>query len=224
MKYPRLITNRCKYIPTLVKGLRVLDIGCVDHNLENRKHGHWLHDRLIQSASSVLGLDYEEEQVEQMKREGYHVVAADATDFSLSQEFDAIVAGELIEHVPNPGLFLACARKHLVSNGTLILTTPNANNLVYFLENLILGREIDNPDHVALYSPTTITLLLKKCGFRVDGIVFLAENTAYCHSARISKILVYLKQAVQLAIGFLRPSICHHMIVIAKKEEMDGQP
>ena len=94
MKYPRLITNRCKYIPTLVKGLRVLDIGCVEHNLENRKHGHWLHDRLIQSASSVLGLDYEEEQVEQMKREGYHVVAADATDFSLSQEFDAIVAGE----------------------------------------------------------------------------------------------------------------------------------
>ena len=223
MKYPRLITDRCKYIPKLVQGLRVLDIGCVEHNLENRKRGHWLHDRLVQSADSVLGLDYEVDQVEQMKREGYDAIAADATDFSLSKEFDAIVAGELIEHVLNPGLFLECARKHLAPNGILIMTTPNANCLVYFLENLILGHEIDNPDHVSIYSPTTISLLLKKSGYTVDGIVFLAENTAYCHSSYSSKLLVYLKQAVQLVLGSLRPSICHHMIVVARREDMNCQ-
>jgi SAM-dependent methyltransferase len=138
---------------------------------------------------------------------GYNVVAADATNFSLDQEFDAIVAGELLEHLLNPGLFLECARRHLATNGILIMTTPNANCLIYFLENLILGREIDNPDHVAIYSPTTIALLLKKCGFTVDGIVFLAENTAYCHTSYAAKILVYLKQAVQLAIGYVSPSI-----------------
>jgi SAM-dependent methyltransferase len=142
-----------------------------------------------------------------MKCEGYNVVAADATNFSLDQEFDAIVAGELLEHLLNPGLFLECARRHLATNGILIMTTPNANCLIYFLENLILGREIDNPDHVAIYSPTTIALLLKKCGFTVDGIVFLAENTAYCHTSYAAKILVYLKQAVQLAIGYVSPSI-----------------
>ena len=50
------------------------------------------------------------------------------------------------------------------------------------------------------------------------------EDKAFLSQIITNLILVYLKQAVQLAIGFLRPSICHHMIVIAKKEEMDGQP
>lgn len=197
----------------------MLDIGCVEHNLENRKHGHWLHDCLVKSASSVLGLDYEVEQVEQMRNEGYNVVAADATHFSLSEKFDAIVAGECIEHVLNPGLFLECVKMHLTPSGRLIITTPNANCLVHFLENLIIGHEVDNPDHVTLYTPTTITHLLKKSGFVVENIVFLAENTAYYHTLVASKILVHLKQAVQLALGCIRPSICHHMIVIARKNE-----
>ena len=219
MKHPRLVLDRCQYLATLVRNLRVLDVGCVEHNLENRKHGHWLHDRLVKSATSVLGLDYAADQVEQLKREGYDVVTADAENFSLSREFDAIVAGELLEHLLNPGLFLECAKKHLAPNGILIMTTPNANCLIYFLENLILGHEVDNPDHVAIYSPTTISLLLKKSGFIVEDIVFLAENTAYFHTSYASKILVYLKQAVQFVIGYLRPGICHHMIVIARRKE-----
>ena len=217
MAYPRFVINRCFYIPTLVKGLRILDIGCVEHNLDNRKRGHWLHDHLIKSADSVLGLDYEAEQVEKTKKEGYNVIAADATNFSLSQTFDAIVAGELIEHVLNPGLFLDCARKHLNPNGILILTTPNALCLTYFIENLILGREIDNPDHVTLFSATTISLLLMKCGFTVEKVVFLAENTAYCHTSPLARFLVHVKQAIQVLFGMLRPSMCHHMIVIARR-------
>jgi SAM-dependent methyltransferase len=199
--------------------MHILDVGCVEHNLENRKRGHWLHEKLINQASSVLGLDYEENEIAQMIREGYNAVAGDATKFSLSKTFDAIVAGELIEHVLNPGLFLECASKHLDRKGVLILTMPNANCLSYFLENLLLGHEIDNPDHVALYSPITITYLLKKCGFVVDGIVFLAENTAYCHQSLVCKMLVFIKQAIQLALGFIRPSMCHHMIVIAHRKE-----
>lgn len=217
MNYPRLVTNRCAYIPSLVRGLDVLDIGCVEHSLENRRHGHWLHDHLVKSASSVLGLDYEAEQVERMKQEGYDVVTGDATAFDLGRRFDAVVAGELIEHITNPGLFLERVLKHLKPRGLFILTTPNANCLIYFLENLILGREIDNPDHVAIYSPTTISLLLNRGGFDVEGVVFLAENTAYCHTSPAARALVYVKQAAQLTLGLLRPSICHHMIVIARR-------
>lgn len=217
MNYPRLVTDRCSYIPTLVKGLHVLDIGCVEHNLENRRKGHWLHEHMVKSAASVLGLDYEAEQVELMKREGYNVVAGDATNFDLGREFDVVMAGELIEHILNAGAFLRCAHKHLKTDGRIILTTPNANCLIYALENLLLGREIDNPDHVAIYSPTTLSLLLKKCGFAVEGVVFLAENTAYCHTSGLAKLLVYVKQALQLTLGWLQPSICHHMVVIARK-------
>lgn len=129
------------------------------------------------------------------------------------------VAGELIEHILNPGLFLNCARTHLKDDGKLVLTTPNANCLIYFLENLLLGKEIDNPDHVAIYTATTLSLLLKKCGFVVEDIVFVAENTAVYHKNPIFKLLVYCKLMAQFALGWIQPSLCHHMLVIARKAD-----
>ena len=77
-------------------------------------------------------MDYEADEIEKLKAAGYNVVSADATHFDLQQKFDAIVAGELIEHLSNPGLFLDCSSRHLQNNGLLILTTPNANCLIYF--------------------------------------------------------------------------------------------
>jgi 2-polyprenyl-3-methyl-5-hydroxy-6-metoxy-1,4-benzoquinol methylase len=38
-----------------------------------------------------------------MKAEGFDVIAADATDFDLGRQFDAVVCGEVIEHVLNAG-------------------------------------------------------------------------------------------------------------------------
>lgn len=195
----------------------MLDIGCVEHNLENRKRGQWLHDHLRRSAGSILGLDYEADAVAALAAEGYNVVAGDATDFDLKRTFQTVVAGELIEHINNAGRFLDCARKHLDPGGEIILTTPNANCLIYFLENLILGEEIDNPDHVCIYSPRTIKLLLKRHGFEVTGVVFLAENTVYCHRSSGARFLVAVKLVVQRILAFFQPSICHHMLVIARR-------
>ncbi len=211
----RLVFNRCEAISEIVAGKSVLDIGCIDHSLQNRKAGRWLHEHVKKTARSVLGLDYEEAEVRKLREQGYDVVAADATNFNLGQKFDAIVAGEIIEHVLNPGGFLQSAHLHLNPGGLLILTTPNANCLIYFLENLIIGREIDNPDHVTIFSPTTLKLLLYKCGFRVERLVFIAENTSYCHTSNTFKALVWVKQLAQVTLGLIRPSMCHHFLIVA---------
>lgn len=216
-KHPRLAFDRCKLLSNLVKGKNVLDIGCVEHSLENRKRGQWLHEHLRTSAASILGLDYEAAEVEKMRAAGYNVVAADATNFDLERQFDMVVAGELIEHINNAGLFLTCVHKHLKPGGTLVMTTPNANCLIYFVENLLLGREIDNPDHVCIYTPVTMGKLLERHGFALEHTTFLAENTIYCHKHPAAKMMVAIKLFLQLVIGLLRPSICHHMVVIARK-------
>jgi len=214
---PRIIFNRCDYLAALVHGKKVLDIGCVEHSFENSlKNGtHWLHRRIKETAASVLGLDYEKAEVLKMQQAGYHVRHADAENFNLNETYDVIMAGELLEHLSNPGRFLECARKHLNENGRLVITTPNANCLIYFLENLLLGHEIDNTDHCSLYSPATLSTLLSRYEFKIEKHIFVAENTAYHHTSMTAKFLTGVKQIFQVLIGYIRPSMCHHMITIA---------
>ena len=217
-----LITNRVKLLQDLVRGKDVLDVGCVNHNLDSRKGDRanfWLHEQLRQSARSVFGIDYEEKEVQKLKAEGYDVAAADATNFDLHRQFDVVMAGEILEHLTNPAGFLNSVRKHLRPGGFLVTTTPNANCLIFFLENLILGHEIDNSDHVCIYSPATVKTMFEKCGFKLERVVFVAQNTAWIHESFFYKFLCYIKQFLQLAFGLVRPSLSHHFITISKPVE-----
>src|SRR5688572_22095790 len=214
----RLVTDRYKLFREFVAGKEVLDVGCVNHSLETRegeRGKYWLHDHLRATAKHVVGLDYEEADVAKMKTQGYDVIAADATNFDLGRQFDMVVAGEILEHVINPGGFLASVKRHLKPGGVLVTSTPNANCLIFFLENLILGREIDNSDHVTIYSPTTIAKLYEKCGFELKEVIFLAQNTAYLHKSPLKRLLVNIKQLLQVGIGVVRPQMSMHFITIA---------
>ena len=53
------------------------------------------------------------------------------TKIRLGRKFDVIVTGEILEHLPNQGLFLENAERHLKKKGVQILTTPNALALPY---------------------------------------------------------------------------------------------
>lgn len=215
----KLIRDRYKLMRDLVTGKEVLDVGCVNHTLDNRqgeRGKYWLHEHLLKTARSVTGLDYEADAVAKLKAEGFDVVAADATNFDLGRQFDVIIAGEILEHITNAAGFLACVKKHLRPGGFLVTTTPNANCLIFCLENLILGREVDNLDHVCIYSPTTIRTLFEKCGFKLEQVIFLAQNTAYLHSSPLARFLVHIKQLLQVTLGVVRPQLAHHFITISR--------
>jgi len=47
------------------------------------------------------------------------------TDENPAEQFDVIIASEVIEHVPEPGDFLLSLRQKLTEHGKLILTLPN---------------------------------------------------------------------------------------------------
>jgi len=211
-----LCLDRFQLIGDLVRGKRVLDIGCVEHNAINAERNYWLHEFVRRNAAETLGLDASADQIKILQGKGYNVICADATNFHLQRTFDMIVAGETLEHLANAGGFMQCAREHLAKDGRLILTTPNANCWSYSLENLLLGHELDNEDHIALYTPRTITSLLQRYGFQVERFVFIAQNTAYTHDNLLIRGLVHLKQAGQVLLGLVRPSLCQHFMTIAK--------
>ena len=99
----------------------VLDVGFA---LRDHAEGNvWLHELLCQKARRVVGVDRIIPGVAETNN--YNIVTADAESMKLNEKFDLIIAGELIEHLSNPGLFLEGARKHLKEGGRLILTSPN---------------------------------------------------------------------------------------------------
>jgi len=78
--------------------------------------------------------------------------------------FDALFAGELIEHLPDPRPGVAEFRRVLRPGGTLILTTPNRRRLA----NVVDGSERPySPDHLSELSYDEVRSLLAAEGFEV---------------------------------------------------------
>jgi SAM-dependent methyltransferase len=151
-----------------VKGPKVLDVGCTGHMVEIGSP-HWLHGRLRENFPSVTGVDISAENVDTLKRHGFgNVHVESAETFELPDKFDTIVAGELIEHLSNPGLFLQQARRHLGDHGRLVLTTPNPFSLAYLLYAILkFPRTCQNPQHTCWFCPRTMIELAERFGFRV---------------------------------------------------------
>lgn len=151
----------------------VLDIGCVRHSLEdihweNPNPGEWLHAEIRQKAATTLGIDMERGEVQKLKEKGLDVTTANAETFNFDQSFDVIIAGELIEHLSNPGKFLDRCREHVREDGYVIISTPNPRDLqiVYWFAT---GNESQvNPEHTAWFDQYVIKELISRHGFELS--------------------------------------------------------
>lgn len=164
-------------ISELVRGKVVLDVGCVQHSADNQDSDTWLHRYLVRSAASVLGVDIIQTEVARLSDRGYKVICADAVSLDLDEAFDVITAGEIIEHLDEPGAFLRNMEKHLRDEGMLVLTTPNVFFGVHFIESLVMSPYRRwNPEHVAWYCYFTLENLLTRNGFYMDRCVYFTRS------------------------------------------------
>jgi cyclopropane fatty-acyl-phospholipid synthase-like methyltransferase len=152
-----------------VIGPDVLDVGCAGH-VPNPGSPYWLHGRLRQKFPVVVGIDLNMENIRQLQSLGYqNIHLASAEDFDLNLKFDTIVAGELIEHLSNPGMFFSRCRAHLKPNGRIIITTPYAFALLYILYAFIkFPKTCQNEEHSVWFCPETLIELAFRSGFHVD--------------------------------------------------------
>jgi 2-polyprenyl-3-methyl-5-hydroxy-6-metoxy-1,4-benzoquinol methylase len=159
---------RAVRLAEMVRGPRVLDVGCAGHTVEPESP-HWLHGQLVKRFPDVVGIDQSEEKITELRNRGFgHVFVANAETFSFPQQFDTIVAGELIEHVSNPGLFLQQARNQLAPGGQLVVSTPFPFSLLYFLyAHWKYPKTCQNSEHTSWFCISTLPELAKRCGLRV---------------------------------------------------------
>lgn len=175
---PRLrVVIRHEYLLDKCKGKSVLHLGAVDY-YNGEVCG--LHKRLMKVAGSVVGLDIDADGIEKARSAGIqNIIHGDLErldEVNIASKFDIIVAGEIIEHLSNPGLFLAGVRRFFGSNTEMVVTTPNVFSLHRFLIAL-RGFEYVHPDHVCYYSYTTLEHLLIGHGFAVEEkLAYLLEG------------------------------------------------
>lgn len=165
--------DRYKIIKAYTTGREVLDFGCVDHDYkktEFEKKDFWLHGFICKNAKSCIGIDCNENEIKKLNEHGYNCIAGNAESVNLNRKFDVIVAGEIIEHLYNPGLFLENVKRHLTDNGIFILTTPNPLFLWKFVQILIKDNPIVNEEHTCWFDPKTLSYLMMQHGFVIKEI------------------------------------------------------
>lgn len=171
-KIPRLkLVDRVDWLLELCRAKRVLHIGCVDFNplhvsaaRERLSANLNLHVALSRVCERLVGVDIDKEGLALLKEkylfEDLYVMDAESMDLSLiGISFDVVVAGELIEHLNNPGRFFSALMKAMTPETLLILTTPNVHAMKFSLYSLF-GRERVNEDHRFFFSFSTLSRML----------------------------------------------------------------
>jgi SAM-dependent methyltransferase len=144
--------------------LRVLDVGCGEAQLTADA---------VQAGHAVVGVDVAEEPLRRARRRdgGLDLRLVDVDDDWPLQDasFDAVWAGETIEHVVDTARWLSQVRRVLRSGGSLLLSTP-AHGPLTMLALALSPRRIDEhfdprSDHLRFYTRRTLALLLAEFGF-----------------------------------------------------------
>jgi 2-polyprenyl-3-methyl-5-hydroxy-6-metoxy-1,4-benzoquinol methylase len=162
--------HKIRFAVSHCRGKDVLDIGCVQHNPENYKNKYWLHKALKQVASTLDGMDLYEDGVNYLRTLGYNIALGDAQNFDGGKTYDVIVAGDLIEHLDNPGDFLDCCNAHLRDGGKLLLSTPNPWYWRFCVKAAFFGGRVNpNPEHTIWLCPTVLGHLLSRHGLRIES-------------------------------------------------------
>jgi SAM-dependent methyltransferase len=176
------LVDRFGYLRDLCAGRRVIHVGFVDMGCQalNTQSGVWLHEHLARTARDLVGIDLDTPGVDAARAQGYEAYALDACDQAAVAAAgivpaDVVVAGEVIEHLDDPGSFLQGMHHLVAPGGVLVVTTPNANGLVNAFA--LLGNfEVNHPDHVVMFTCRTLDGMLIRHGWEpFEHRVFVQE-------------------------------------------------
>jgi len=140
------------FVAAIGRGNRVLDLGCRSGALTS----HFL------DGNSVVGLDVDASALEKAAALGIEPVQANVEEplpFD-DESFDAVVAGELLEHLQFPDALVSEIRRVLRPGGALVGSVPNAFRIQSRLRFLRGRPPEDDLTHLRMFSPDAMRTLL----------------------------------------------------------------
>jgi hypothetical protein len=114
-----------------------------------------------------------------------NIVVGDALSLERSaiplDHIDVIFAGDIIEHVGEPGRLLRAVNRSADPASTLIVTTPNAFGLPNFVR-YCLGLPFEGTDHVCSFNVATLAQLLQRSGWQPHEVWTCYQDAATAHA------------------------------------------
>ncbi len=151
------------------EGRRVLDVGAADG---------FLAERLTSQGWRVTCIERDPALAAAARRHGCEVIVANlnAGVPSVEGRFDAMVCGDILEHLVSPEEILSSLLRVLTDDGVVIISVPNVAHL-WVRIMLLLGR-FDYADrgildrtHLRFFTLKTFHRFLEGCGLDVTELV-----------------------------------------------------
>jgi len=169
------------FVAAIGRENRVLDLGCRSGALTK----HFL------EGNSVVGLDVDAVALEKAAAFGIEPVQANVEDplpFD-AESFDAVVAGELFEHLQFPDALVTEIRRVLRTGGVLVGSVPNAFRVQSRLRFLRGDAPEDDPTHLRMFSPESMRELLSS--FEQVELSFVGGRYARLNARLFARDLVF---------------------------------
>lgn len=208
------VVARIPEILRLCESKKVLHIGCADIPFTLQRGDNLLHKRLLKITAHHLlwGLEKDAEGVKLLRNMGFdHIIQGDAENVApelVAEDFDIILAGEIIEHTSNPGQFLDTVATLMTTKTQLILTTVNASSIRQLFHSLLREEKV-HEDHNYYFSYRTLMQLLAKHDLKCQEIYYYQELAGRGIAAALDRILKMMT--------LISPLLADGVIVIATR-------
>jgi ubiquinone/menaquinone biosynthesis C-methylase UbiE len=211
------------FLERIPRGGRVLDAGC-GRSLFTEIRPEW--------PFTIVAADVDHDLLLSRKQEHPRVrwVVSDAHPLPFrEQAFDALFAGELIEHLVDPRPGLAEFARVLRPGGTLVLTTPNRRRLANVVDR---SERPYSPDHLSELSYDEARELIAGAGFELVSATGLHLELLLNWFSPLPKLDRLQRRwnrrwavplmKVMLAAGALAPRYALDLIFVARRRASEG--
>ena len=147
----------------------------------------------------------------------------DACVPSPSRAFDAIICGDVLEHLRDPWVVLSWLRRQLRDDGVLIVSVPNGVHAFVRL-NVLFGRfpqhnrGLFDRTHLHYLSWSGWARLFRSAGFRVVDRHLTPVPFSVLPTARRWRPLAYALESAALLIARLLPGLWAYQFVVALRK------
>lgn len=105
---------------------------------------------------NIFGFDTSQDDLKHAKK-NYMVAKMDCHEIAVpGDDFDIVIAMNLVEHIKNPGRFMEEAKRVVKKDGLIILSAPNMTLL-----RKLVGRAPIQPDHINYWNYESFKRFLK---------------------------------------------------------------